>query len=123
MPNLRHWTINSRNQKTLEERDTDARVIPDTMDFDESIDDGERLRLRNALRGRSGISPHDLVLLVGARIVPNKQIEIAGHLTAFLQSHFEEAVGKSLYNGLDFAETGRVILVLSGRPELGFVEY
>lgn len=123
MPHLRHWTINSRNQRSLEERGTDARVIPDTMDFDESIDDRERLRLRNALRGNYGIKPHDIVLLVGARIVPNKQIEIAGHLTAVLEAQFDEAVGKTLYNGQDFPETGRVILVLAGRPERGFVEY
>ena len=123
LPNLRHWTINSRNQKTLAGRDTVARVIPDTMDFDESIDDGERLRLRDALRGRYGISPHDIVLLVGARIVPNKQIEIAGHLTANLQALLDGTVYRTLYNGLEFAETGRVMLVLAGRPERGFVEY
>ncbi len=123
MPNLRHWTINSRNQKSLAERGTDARVIPDTMDFDESIDDRERLRLRSALRGNCGITPQDIVLLVGARIVPNKQIEIAGHLAAILGAQFDEAVGKTLYHGLDFPETGRVILVLAGRPERGFVEY
>ncbi|MCK4721861.1 MAG: hypothetical protein KAT75_01090, partial [Dehalococcoidia bacterium] len=86
MPNIRHWTINSRNEKALRKKGVVASVIHDSMDFDDRLDPKSYARLRTELRTKHGIKPHDIVLFVGTRIVPNKQIEIAGQLTATLQS-------------------------------------
>lgn len=123
MPNLGHWTINSRNQRALKEKGIQARVIHDAMDFDHRLDAAEQARIRAFLRGKHGIKPNDIVLFVGARIVPNKQTELAGHLTAILQSLRHEMVGKKLYHGEVFSEESRLVLVLAGRPEHAFADY
>lgn len=123
MPNLRHWTINTRNKRALGEKGVDAEVIHDTMDFDQRLEPGDQARIRARLRAKYDIEPHDVVLFVGARIVPNKQTELAGHLTAVLQSLRQGMVGKKLYHGEVFSGNSRVVLVLAGRPERTFVDY
>jgi len=123
LPNLRHWTINSRNKRALENKGIEAKVIHDTMDFDQKLDPAEQARIRASLRRKHGIKPNDVVLFVGARIVPNKQTELAAHLTATLQSLRQEMVGRKLYNGEVFSEESRFVLVLAGRPERAFADY
>jgi len=123
MPNLRHWTINSRNQSALKKKDIEAQIIHDTMDFDHKLEPAEQARIRESLRGKHGIKPNDIVLFAGARIVPNKQTELAGHLTAVLESLRKEMVGRKLYHGKVFSEDSRVVLVLAGRPERAFTDY
>jgi len=123
IPNLRHWTINSHNQKVLKKKGIEAKVIHDTMDFDQKLDAAEQARVRVSLCRKHSIKPNDIVLFVGARIVPNKQIELAGHLTAILQSLRQEMVGRKLYHGEVFSEESRVVLVLAGRPERAFADY
>ena len=123
MPNLRHWTINTRNKRALAERGVNAEVIHDTMDFDQRLEPKERVRIRARLRAKYGIESHDVVLFAGTRIVPNKQMELAGHLTAVLQSLRQEMVGKRLYHGEVFSDRSRVVLVLAGRPERAFIDY
>ena len=123
LPNLRHWTINTRNKIALAEKGVKAVVIPDTIDFEYRLKPTERARIRARLRAKYGIETSDVVLFVGARIVPNKQTELAGHLTAVLQSVQQEMIGKRLYHGEVFSEKSRVVLVLAGRPERAFIEY
>lgn len=123
MPNLRHWTINSRNQRALRAKGVDAGVIHDSMDFEERLDPTAYTKLRNELRVKHGVGPDDVVLFVGARIVPNKQIEIAGQLTSEVQKLLKGFAGKKLYNGETFSGRGRVSLVLAGRPEAAFMDY
>jgi glycosyltransferase involved in cell wall biosynthesis len=60
---------------------------------------------------------------MGARIVPNKQIEIAGQLTAKLRSLKDRLMNQSLYNGEKFTEKSNITMVIAGRPEAGFVDY
>ena len=122
MPNLAHWTINSRNQKALKDKGIAANVIHDTMDFDDQLDPEIYARLREEIRTKHGIKPHDVVLFVGARIVPNKQIEIAGHLSAILQTLCQDLISVKLYHGKVFSEQSRIILVLAGRPEAAFLD-
>ena len=123
MPNLRHWTINTRNRRSLKEKGVDAQIIHDTMDFDQRLEPKERSRIRGRLRAKYGIKSDDVVFLVGARIVPNKQLELAGHLTAVLQCLRQEMLGRKLYNGEVYSNRSRVVLVLAGRPELAFIDY
>lgn len=123
MSNLRHWTINTLNRRRLEERGVHAEVIPDTMDFDHRLDPGEQARIRACLRAKYGIEPQDVVLFVGARIVPNKQTELAGRLTEVLQSLRPEMIGKKLYHGEVFSRKSQVVLVIAGRPERTFIDY
>ncbi|MFC1926749.1 glycosyltransferase family 4 protein [Chloroflexota bacterium] len=123
MSNLRHWTINTRNKRALEEKGVTADVIHDTMDFDQRLEDEERLRIRERLREKYGIKSSDVVLLVGARLVPNKQTELAGQLTAAMQRLRLKLVGKRLYHGAVFPESGQIVLVLAGRPERDFSDY
>jgi glycosyltransferase involved in cell wall biosynthesis len=123
LPNLRHWTINSRNQMALKNKGIQAEVIHDTMDFNQKLDTAEQARIRATLRGKYSIKPNDIVLFVGARIVPNKQTELAGHLTEVLQRLRQEMVGKRLYTGEVFSDLSRVVLVLAGRPERAFIDY
>ena len=123
LTNLRHWTINSRNQMALKKKGIEAKVIHDTMDFDQKLDPAEQARIRASLRGKHGIKPNDIVLFAGARIVPNKQTELAAHLTAILQSLRQKMVGRKLYQGEVFSEESRLVLVLAGRPERAFADY
>lgn len=123
MPNIRHWTINSRNQKALKGKGVEASIIHDSMDFNERLSPASHKKMRTELRSKHDIKPSDIVLLVGARIVPNKRIEIAGKLTAILHDRRQEIIGKKLYNGEQFTGQGRVVLVLAGRPEVAFLDY
>jgi glycosyltransferase involved in cell wall biosynthesis len=123
LPNLRHWTINSRNQRALKNKGIQAEVIHDTMDFNQKLGVAEQARIRATLRGKYDIKPNDIVLFAGARIVPNKQTELAGHLTEGLQRLHPKMVGKRLYTGEVFSDLSRVVLVLAGRPERAFIDY
>lgn len=123
MDNVRHWTINTRNQRALGAKGVKAEVIHDSMDFGETLDPAERLRIREDLRSKYGVKPYDILLFVGARIVPNKQTELAGHLAATLRGLRPEMIGKRLYHGEVISQKSRVILVLAGRPERGFMDY
>jgi glycosyltransferase involved in cell wall biosynthesis len=123
MPNLSHWTINSRNQMALKSKGINAKIIHDTMDFTERLNDADHNKLRSEIRSRTNIAKGDIVLFMGARIVPNKQIEIAGQLTASLQSQKEKLLDQTLYNGVKFTEKNQITMVIAGRPEAGFVDY
>jgi glycosyltransferase involved in cell wall biosynthesis len=123
MPNLSHWTINTRNQRALEARGVQAEVIHDTMDFRHRLGAQEQARLRRELRAKHGLASSDVALFVGARIVPNKQIELAAHLAAALQGLRPDMFGKALYHGEVFARESRIVLVLAGRPERAFADY
>lgn len=123
LPNLRHWTINSHNQMALKNKGIQAEVIHDTMDFNQKLDVAEQARIRANLRGKYDVKPNDIVLFAGARIVPNKQTELAGHLTQALERLRPEMVGKRLYTGEVFSDLNQVVLVLAGRPERAFIDY
>jgi glycosyltransferase involved in cell wall biosynthesis len=123
MPNLTHWTINSRNQIALKSKGIEAKVIHDTMDFTEKLDDAEYTKLRLQIRSKTNIHTSDIVLFMGARIVPNKQIEIAGQLTAKLESLKDSLLDQTLYNGEKFTANSKITMVIAGRPEAGFAAY
>jgi glycosyltransferase involved in cell wall biosynthesis len=123
MTNLMHWTINTRNQKTLEKRGIEAKVIHDSIDFDKTLPQEEQKRISKNLREKHGISMKDIVLLVGARIVPNKQIELAGHITSKIKNSHDKLINKKLYNRNTFSKNNKIWMVLAGRPEIAFQEY
>jgi glycosyltransferase involved in cell wall biosynthesis len=123
MPNLSHWTINTRNKRALQSRGVVAQIIHDAMDFDSKLDPGERTRIRTRLRRRYRLKDGDIVLLVAARIVPNKQTELAGRLASVIRELRQEMTGKKLYNGNKFTDANRIVLIVAGRPERTFVDY
>ncbi len=123
IPNIKHWTINTRNKKALAQKGVDAEIIHDSMDFEERLVPEEKERIRTLLRAKYDINPYDVVLFAGARIVPNKQMELAGYLTAALQDQQNSMINKKLYNGEIFSDNSRVVLVIAGRPERGFADY
>lgn len=123
LPNLAHWTINTRNQAALASNGIAAKVIHDTMDFDQKLDADAYGKLRSELRAKHQMAKSDIVLFVGARITPNKQIELAADLTAVLANHRQDLLGKRLYHGDSFDRESRIVLVLAGRPERTFADY
>jgi len=123
MPSLSHWTINTRNQRALHARGVRAEVIHDTMDFHRRLDAPDYARIRGELRAKHGIERSDVLLFVGTRLVPNKQIELAAHLAAALEGLRRDMVGKALYHGEVFTQESRIVLVLAGRPERAFADY
>lgn len=123
LPNLSHWTINTRNQRALAARGFQAKVIHDSMDFQQRLDPASHQGLRSELRAKHGVGSSDIVLLVGARIAPNKQTELAGCLTAALNAKREQLSGKQLSSGEIFGTDSRIILVLAGRGERAFAGY
>jgi glycosyltransferase involved in cell wall biosynthesis len=122
-PNLSHWTINTRNQRALGARDVRAGIIHDTMDFRRRLDTQHHATIRGELRAQHGIDKSDVVLFVGARLVPNKQIELAAHLAGELQGLRRDMIGSVLYQGEVFTQDSRIVLVLAGRPERAFADY
>ncbi|MCP5117693.1 MAG: glycosyltransferase family 4 protein, partial [bacterium] len=98
-------------------------VIHDTMDFRHPLDAESHRRLRVELRAKYQIGASDIVLFVGARIAPNKQIEFAARLTAALEALRHKLAGKRLYSGEVFQLESRIVLVLAGRPERAFADY
>ncbi len=123
LSNLSHWTINTRNQTALAKKGVRAEVIHDTMDFDHRLGAADHDSIRAELRAKHDVAPSDVVLFVGARVVPNKQIELAAHLAATLETLRADLAGSPLYNGETFTEDGRVVLVLAGRRERAFGAY
>ena len=123
MSNVMHWTINTRNQRALAQRGIEASVIHDTIEFDRTLEEPERSRIRQSLRKRFDLKPSDIVLLLGARIVPNKQVELAGHITAEINRLRHRLDGRRLATGATFDRESQVTLVLAGRPERAFEEY
>ena len=123
MPNLSHWTINSRNQRALAARGVPAEIIHDSMDFHNRLDAPSHAKIREQLRAKHGIETRDVVLFVGARLVPNKQIELAAHLAAALEGLRRGMLGKVLSHGEVFTRESRIVLVLAGRPERSFIQY
>ena len=123
LSNIKHWTINTRNKRALAQKGVDAEIIHDSMDFEEKLVPEEKAHIRTLLRTKYDINPNDVVLFAGARIVPNKQMELAGHLTAALQDNKKNMIDKKFYNGEIFSDKSRIVLVLAGRPERGFADY
>ncbi len=123
LENIMHWTINTRNQTALRQRGVEAEVIHDTIEFENLLGDEERVRVRGLLRERFEISSDDVVLMVGARIVPNKQIELACPLMRALEERRERLEGKELPSGEVFTAQSRFVLALAGRPERAFEDY
>lgn len=123
LPRLIHWTINTHNQKALQERGIETGVMHDTMNFGNTLSPEEHADTRSFLRKKYDIGQNDIVLFVAARIVPNKQTELTGHLAASVESLHSELKGKKLYHGGVFTGENKIMLVLGGRPERAFSEY
>jgi len=123
MPNLRHWSINNRDRRFFEERGIPTEVIHDTLDFADPFEKSERAALRRRLRQLWGVGEEEVVLLLSTRIVPNKQVELAGALCREVAARMSTYEGKRLYNGLRVSEKTKVVLVLAGRPERSFHQY
>ncbi len=120
---LSHWTINTRNQTALAARGIEATVIHDTIEFDDVLDPDDRKRLRSSLRAKFNVKPNDVVLMVGARIVPNKQIELAARIVAEFNAQRDKLEGRELPDGGTFTADSKVYLILAGRPERAFDLY
>ena len=123
MSNLMHWTINTRNQRALAQRGVAASVIHDTIEFGKPAKAPERTRLRQRLRERFALKASDVILLLGARIVPNKQVEVAGHVTAEINRLRHRLDGRALPTGAMFGRDSQIVLILAGRPERAFEKY
>lgn len=123
LPNLRHWTINLRNQRALAKMGFEAEVIHDTLDYGKVLEDAAREKMRETLRKRWGIDRADVVLLLSTRIVPNKQAEIAGDLCRAVEEVKEQYVGRRIDEERTVSSESRVRLVLAGRPERAFLAY
>jgi hypothetical protein len=120
---IKHNTINTRNKVALKSRGIDASVVHDSMDFEAAPSDDERERLRKVIREKYGIGPSDVVLLFAARIVSNKQAEIAARLTRAVGRRRHDLAGKRLYNGRTFTDESRIMFIIAGRPERTFLDY
>lgn len=123
MENLIHWTINTRNKIALQKRGVEAEIIHDAMDFDFELSDEEHAEIRDVIRKKFKMASEDIVLMAAARIVPNKQTELAGHLTAMLEKKRSLLENKTLYNGEKFTSQNKIVFVLAGRPEKAFLDY
>jgi hypothetical protein len=123
LPRLKHWTINNRNQKILRERGIETGVMHDTLNYNTALSPEEHAETRSALRKKYGIGQNDIVLFIAARMVPNKQTELAGYLAAAVESLQSEIRGKKLHHGGLFSDESKILLVLGGRPERAFSEY
>ena len=107
-PNVRHAVINSLMQRRLsEERDIQATIIPDSLDFESRSTETANLRERLDIR------PNDIVFGAMTRIIPRKAIEVAVQFIVALQKRRQELLGKGrgVY-GRTISEDSRFLLLL-----------
>ncbi len=110
-----HVVINRLAKDELKKRKGfKARVVPNVFDFEQPhwVKD----QYNSDLRDRLGLAENDIVLLQATRVAERKAIEQAVELTAALENRRDELQG-SLYNGKQFSDQQRIVLVLAGLKE------
>lgn len=114
-PQIRHVVINSLAQQELSERKgLESTIVPNVFDFDDGpwhMDE-----YNEDFRAEIGLSENDVVVLQATRIVPRKSIELAVDFVKALSSPERRArlQKQGLYDGRDFGEEDRIVLVLAG---------
>jgi len=115
---ISHVVINSIVQKELKaRRNLDSIIVPNVFDFNErlwDIDDYNK-----DFREKLGIKDNDILMLQATRVTNRKAIELAIDVVGEMQKKenrkiLEEA---KLYNGQNFKEDSRIVLVLAGMIE------
>jgi glycosyltransferase involved in cell wall biosynthesis len=115
---ISHVVINSIVQKELKvKRNLDSIIIPNVFDFDEklwNVDDYNK-----DFREKLGIKDNDILMLQATRVTNRKAIELAIDVIREMQKEKNRKIleEEKLYNGQNFKEDSRIILVLVGMIE------
>lgn len=122
LPHIKHVTINSINQKALEDRiSKKSLIIPDTFDFKQKpwiVDKYNRDFLKTF-----GLIENDLIILQATRITSRKGIEVALEFVHELNLRKTELMGKTLYNGKKITQDSDFVFVFSNYPEKDSLDY
>ena len=114
-PQIHHVVINSLAQQELFERKgLESTIVPNVFDFaDEPWREDD---YNEDFRAEIGLSDGDVVILQATRIVPRKSIELAVDFVKVLSKPERRArlQKQGLYDGRDFSEESRIVLVLAG---------
>lgn len=112
---ISHVVINKIAQAELKERrGINSTVIPNVFDFRQGL--WETDQFNQDFRARFGIGDSDLVVLQATRVAERKAIELAIELISELEDKRSEIIGP-LYNGRNFSEKSRIILLMVGLLE------
>lgn len=114
-PTIRHSVINSLAQaELLERKGIKSVVVPNVFDF--STPAWAKDTYNSDLRAEIGLSENDLILLQATRIVSRKGIELAIDFAKALNTpeRLKTLQDKGLYDGREFTEENRIVLVLAG---------
>ena len=113
--NIKHAVINRLAQtELLERKGIPSVVVPNVFDF--STPAWKKDHYNSDLRSEIGLSENDLVLLQATRIVSRKGIELAIDFAKSLNTPERRKIiqEKGLYDGREFKEDNRIVLVLAG---------
>jgi len=123
-PLIRHVVINSLVQEELRMRSgVESTVVPNVFNF---VDNSWGADAYNhGFREAIGVAENDIVILQATRIVERKGIELAIDLVEELgkPSNITKLQQSGLYNGRQFDQDSRVVLVLAGYAEDKTGEY
>ncbi len=117
-PRITHVVINTLVQSELRMRSgVESSVVPNVFDFVESpwSEDAYNHDFRETI----GVAENDIVILQATRIVERKGIELAIDLVRELgkPSNIAKLQQQGLYNGRQFNQDSRIVLVLAGYAE------
>ncbi len=116
-PFIKHCVINNIAKKEIKHRkDIDAVVVPNVFDFaaDPWIKDDYNLDFRKAI----SIDKNDIFLLQATRITERKAIEVAVDVAGQLNKNLKNRT-LILFDGREFTQNNKVVLVLAGLSESG----
>ncbi|MFP4364232.1 MAG: glycosyltransferase [Spirochaetia bacterium] len=115
LPNVRHATINTLNEKHLAEEGVEADVNYDVFAFDQPAWQPDDFNAD--FRKSYNIGENDIIVLQATRIVPNKAIEVAMDYVKVLQNNKDLLIGSQLYNGREFTKDSNIVFLLAGYAE------
>ena len=114
--NVKHCVISEHaKREMIKRRGINSEILSKYIDI--SANSAEIPVNTQEIRRMAGAGENDLIILNPSRIVPRKAIEFSVEFVAYLNSVKKELCGKTLYNGRQFDENSKIILLLYGIEE------
>ena len=116
LANVENLVINKIAKAALfKKKNISAKVVPNVFDFDMKAWSSDEYN--SDFLEDFNIGKNDLIFLQATRVMDRKGIELAIDIIGELNRHKDRLIGKRLYNGKMFNESGSIILLCAGIVE------
>ena len=116
LANVKNLVINKIAKAALfKKKNISAKVVPNVFDFDMKAWCSNEYN--SDFLEDFNIGKNDLIFLQATRVMDRKGIELAIDIIGELNRHKDRLIGKRLYNGKMFNESGSIILLCAGIVE------